>query len=203
MKLSFKTFALLFAAGIMYACNSGDKTNTATTSDSISGSDKPAAMDTAHSIADSSHSAMATTTSSAEQDFLNFAIPANAKEIIWLKAGQAHGTSKDIREHSAMMVKDHKKLEATVKDFMSKKPNYSMPTLDTANTVNINDKTGSGWDKAWADKMVDDHNALLDKLKSAQAGVKDADLSKIITTTIPVVESHLAMTKKIQDKLKK
>ena len=78
-----------------------------------------------------------------------------------------------------------------------------MPALDTANTVTINDKTGKDWDKAWADKMVDDHTALLDKLKKAKADVKDSALSKLITNTIPVVESHLAMSKKIQDKLKK
>src|SRR6185436_16156681 len=122
---------------------------------------------------------MNTESASPEQDFLNFAVPANAKEIIWLKAGQAKGSS-GIKEHSKMMLADHKKLETTVKNYMSGKTNLTMPVLDTANTVNINDKTGTDWDKAWADKMVDDHNALLEKLKKAQTDVKDADLNKII-----------------------
>ncbi|MEO5890777.1 MAG: DUF4142 domain-containing protein [Ferruginibacter sp.] len=204
MKLSIKTLTILFAAATMYACNNSGNTGTGTNSDSATGSDKPSAMDTSNSMTDTSHSAMSsTTTSSPEQDFLNYAIPANAKELIWLKAGLAQGTLKDIKEHSTMMIKDHKKLEATVKEFMAKKPSMSMPALDTANTVNINDKTGEGWDKAWTDKMVDDHTALLDKLKKAKEDVKDADLNKIITNTIPVVASHLAMTKMIQDKLNK
>lgn len=198
MKLSIKTFAILFAAATIYSCNS--ETSSTSASMDTSGSDKPAAMDTSHIT--EAPGATATTGSSPEQDFLNFAIPANAKEIIWLNAGLAKGTSKDIKAHAAMMLKDHKKLGATVKEFMSKKSNYTMPELDTANTVNIDDKTGADWDKAWTNKMVDDHNALLDKLKKAQDDVKDEDLKKIVTTTIPVVESHVTMVKDAQAKLK-
>ena len=201
MKLSIKTFAIVCSAVIMYACNSGDKSTTATSSDSV-GSDQPAAMDTSH-ITDTSHTMASSAASSPEQDFLNYAIPANAKEIIWLKAGIAHGDLKDIKAHASMMLKDHTKLGATVKDFLSKKPAYTMPSLtDTVNTVNITDKTGADWEKAWSDKMVDDHKDLLDKLKKAQDDVKDPDLKKIITSTIPVIESHLAMAKTIKDKIK-
>ncbi|MEO5888968.1 MAG: DUF4142 domain-containing protein [Ferruginibacter sp.] len=200
MKLSIKTFTVLFAAATLYSCNNGDTTSTASTVDT-NNSDKMAAMDTSH-LNDTSSTVMSSTASSPEQDFLNFAIPANAKELIWLKAGMAQGSIKDIKEHAAMMIKDHKKLGAAVDEFMSKKPTYAKPLLDTANTITINDKTGAGWDKAWVDKMMDDHNALLEKLKKAQADVTDADLKKIVTGAIPVVESHVAMVKMVQSKLK-
>ncbi len=204
MKLSLKTLAILLSAGLMYACNSGD-TSTTTTSDTTMGSDKPSSMDTTHATTDTSSATTSTPTASAEQDFLNYAVPANTKEIMWLKAGVDKG-NKEIKQHSAMMLKDHKKLEASVKGFMAAKPSFAMPAVDTAEAANALTavaQTGAAWDKAWADKMVDDHTALLDELKKAKGNVKDAELSKLIDGTIPVVESHLAMAKKLQDKLKK
>ncbi|MEJ7586362.1 MAG: DUF4142 domain-containing protein [Ferruginibacter sp.] len=196
MKLSIKTFTILFAAATMYACNDSDTTSSDLNSDST-GSDRPAAMDTAHStMTDNANS----TTANADQDFLNFAIQANAKEMIWLKAGIAKG-SKEVKQHANMMLKDHKKMEADIKGYMSKNPSFAMPALDTANIVNINDKTGEGWNKAWADKMVSDHNDLVDKFKSAQDNVKDDELKKMITKSIPVLESHLSMSKAVDEKL--
>jgi len=201
MKLSSKTLAILLFAGIMYACNSGDKTSTTTTSDSAVGSDKPSSMDTSHANAtamDTSSTATHTSTASAEQDFLNYAIPANTKEIMWLKAGMEKG-NKEIKHDAAMMLKDHKKLEASVKGLMAAKPSFTMPAVDTsdvASAMTAFGQTGAAWDKAWADKMVDEHTALLDQLNKAKSNVKDADLSKLVNSTIPVVESHLAMAKK-------
>jgi len=205
MKLSLKTLAILLSAGMMYACNSGDNTSTTSTSDSAVGSDKPSSMDTTHATTDTSSTMTSTPTASAEQDFLNYAVPANTKEIMWLKAGMDKG-SKEIKQHASMMLKDHKKLEASVKSLMASKPSFAMPTVDTteaANAMSALAQTGAAWDKAWADKMVDEHTALLDQLKKAKANVKDAELAKLINSTIPVVESHLAMAKKLQDKQKK
>ena len=121
MKLSFKSICVLLAASIMYACNSGDKTSTGTTSSDSSGtgSDKPAAMDIlpcyGRHVTCCRHESR--NYQWAEQDFLNYAVPANSKRDRWLKAGMAKGTLKDIKEHSAMMLKDHKKLETSVKGF--------------------------------------------------------------------------------------
>src|SRR5258706_460500 len=66
----------------------------------------------------------------------------------------------------------------------------------------ISDKTGADWDKAWADKMVDEHNELLDKLQSAKSYIGDSALNKLIINTIPVVASHLSIAKNLQARLK-
>jgi putative membrane protein len=189
---SIKTVILLFAAINLWSCNNNDKSTTGETTDSV----KSGATDTAPSPPKME-------AANAEQDFINYAVPGNTKEIAWLKAAMARASSKEIKDHASMMLKDHNKLGANVKDYLSKHPNLTMPSVDTANVVNINDKTGADWDKAWTDKMVDDHQGLLDKLKKSQGDVKDADLNKLITNTIPVVESHLAMAKSLQDKMKK
>ena len=61
---------------------------------------------------------------------------------------------------------------------------------------------GNDWNKAWTDKMVDDHAGLLDKLKASSITVKDPELLAIINPTIKTVEGHLSMVKMLQGKMK-
>jgi putative membrane protein len=139
---------------------------------------------------------------SPEQDFVNYAVPANTKEMVWLREGIAKSGNSDIKNHAKMMLKDHQQLDEKVKAYLSTKgTNLNVPAVDTTNAVNINDKKGKDWDKAWVDKMVDDHSELLDKLKSSQKDVKDSSLLTLINNTIPTVESHLAMAKTMKSKM--
>lgn len=142
------------------------------------------------------------TMKSPEQDFVNYAVPANTTEMVWLREGMEKSGNKDIKTHAKMMLKDHQQLDEKVKAFLSTKgTNLTVPAVDTTNAVNINDKKGKDWDKAWVDKMVDDHSNLLDKLKASQKDVKDSSLLALINNTIPTVESHLAMAKTMKSKM--
>jgi putative membrane protein len=174
------------AAFAMVACGSNNSAGTTDTTAATS-------ADTTTKVAPST---------AAEQDFINYAVPANTKEIIWLKAGIKEGHNKELRSDAKMMLKDHKQLDSTVSAYLDSHKSFAVPTVDTANAVNINDKKGADWDKAWADKMVDDHSGLLDKLQKSQSDVKDTALLAIITSVIPVVQSHLAMAKDLKAKLK-
>jgi putative membrane protein len=139
---------------------------------------------------------------SPEQDFVNYAVPANTTEMVWLREGISKSDNKEIKNHAKMMLKDHEKLDDKVKAYLSTKgTSLTVPTVDTSNAVNINDKKGKDWDKAWVDKMVEDHSGLLDKLKTSQKDVKDSSLLTLINSTIPTVESHLAMAKSMQSKM--
>jgi putative membrane protein len=138
----------------------------------------------------------------AEQNFINYAVPGNTKEIVWLKAGISQGHNKQLKEHAKMMLKDHLKLDSTVSAYLGNHKDLSIPSVDTTNAVNINDKKGADWDKAWVQKMVDDHSELLTKLQLSSSDVKDTELLSIINGTIPVVQSHLSMVKDMQGKLK-
>jgi putative membrane protein len=100
-----------------------------------------------------------------------------------------------------MMLADHKKMDVDVKKLITKK-NWQVPAIgDTANAVNINDKTGKDWDKAWTDKMVQAHQDLLNNLQQQQNQVKDADLKATITKAIPVVQGHLKMADMLNGKM--
>ena len=190
MKLLNYSAALLAASIFLYSCNDGNKTITSETN-------RDSMAVTTSGMGDSSTTGMNNNPSSAtspEQEFINYAVPKNTKEIMWITAGTKKG-DKEIKKHSAMMLKDHNKLAMDIKTWMGNHTNIMMPALDTANEVNINDKMGNEWNKAWVEKLVADHVEILDKLKSAKTSVTDADLNKIISNTIPVVESHLSMCK--------
>jgi putative membrane protein len=173
------------AAFAMVACGSN---NSASTTDTTA-----AATDTTAKMAPST---------AAEQDFINYAVPANTKEIIWIKAGIKEGHNRELRSDAKMMLKDHEQLGSTVSAYLDAHKSFAVPTVDTANVVNINDKKGADWDKAWVDKMIDDHSGLLDKLKKSQTDVKDTAMLAIITGAIPVVQSHLTMVNDLKAKLK-
>lgn len=187
MKL-IKSMSVIGGLVILAAC--GNNT-TGTTADSTAAANADTSKKTSQSD------------NKAEQDFINYAVPANTKEIVWLKAGIKDGHNKELRNHAKMMLKDHLKLDSTVSAYLGNHKDLTIPSVDTTNAVNINDKKGADWDKAWADKMVDDHSGLLDKLQRSSSDVKDTELLSIVNGTIPVVQSHLSMAKELQGKLKK
>lgn len=198
MKILNNSIALFAVSIILYSCDGGNKTT-------VTEMNKDSVAISGPGMADSSNKDMKTTTASttsAEQDFINYAVPKNTKEIMWLNAGTMKG-NKEIKNHSAMMLKDHNKLAMQIKDWMSRNTSIMMPALDTANEVNINEKMGNDWNKAWVEKSIADHIEILDHLKSAKTAVTNADLNKIITKTIPIVESHLKMSNMMREAVKK
>jgi len=136
-----------------------------------------------------------------EEDFVTDVIKSNAKEIAWLNAGIGKGTDKELKSNARSMLTDHQKMGKEMTGYANKK-NYKMPDIDTTNAVDINNKSGRDWDKAWADKMVDEHQKLVDKFESSQNKVQDQELKSVITKSLPTLRSHLDMAKKLQGKLK-
>ncbi|MEP6713254.1 MAG: DUF4142 domain-containing protein [Ferruginibacter sp.] len=199
MKQTINFPLAILAAGLIFAsCTDSKKedTTTSTMADSVS--------TTTNSATTTDNSATMNTPTpavTAEQEFINYAVPGNMNEIEWLKAGVQKG-SKEVKDHAAMMLKDHEGLGTKVKAYLDAHKDLTMPTVDVANAVTINDKMGADWNKAWTDKMVDDHAGLLDKLKASSTTVKDDALLAIINPAIKTVEGHLAMVKMLQGKMK-
>ena len=184
---SYCLLVLLSFISFLFACNNSSEQN--------------GSKDTTSSSVTDTTNALSKTTAG-EQNFINYAVPGNTKEIIWLKAGIQHSQNKALKEHAMMMLKDHLQLDSTVKSYLSSHSTLSVPTVDTTNAVDIGNKKGAAWDKAWADKMVNDHSDLLNKLKNSQNEIKDSALLNIVNGTIPVVESHLKMAQDLQAKIK-
>lgn len=213
MKFPFKSCSILSLAGMLLltACGNDPSSSTTSSTDSSSNSrtstdmNSGATVDSASSMQNSTtKDSMANNTignTNPDQATIDYMVPSNTKEMAWLMAGLKQGTSKEIKDHSRMMLADHKKMGAQVSALIASK-NLTAPPVDTMNVVDINNLKGKEWDKAWVDKMVKDHQELLDKLKQSETQVKDADLKKIVVSSEPVVQSHLDMVKKMQDKMK-
>ncbi|MEO5943215.1 MAG: DUF4142 domain-containing protein [Ferruginibacter sp.] len=194
MKHSINLSLAIIAAGFtIISCNNNSKDSLMSSTDT-----------TTNSMMADTTSAMSTTTAmvTPEQEFINYAVPGNTNEMDWLTAGVKYG-SKDIKTHAAMMLKDHDALGKKVKAYLDAHTNLTVPAVDTTNAVTINDKMGNDWNKAWSDKMVDDHAGLLDKLKTSSTTVKDPELLAIINPAIKTVEGHLEMAKMCQKMMMK
>ena len=210
-KNNSNTLRILLVACLLSvsACNNSGSGTTSTTD---STSTVKAKIDTAvqdvkqgaQNMANDVKNAVAGNTDS---NFVVKATLANMEELKILQAGWDNGTSKELKAHAKMMIADHKKLGAKVKEYATKK-GYILPDNDNGKgddavaSLNKNSK-GNDWDKAWADKMVDGHKDAIDLFENNQNSVKDADLKALITDALPTLHSHLDMMKQLQDKLGK
>ena len=204
MKFYFKSLSILSIAGVLCvtACNNGTPDNAASTTDSSSTSSVGnGTVDSASSKKEDSTNASTIGNTNPDQATIDYMVPDNKKEIAWLMAGIKMGTSKDVKDHAKKMLADHQKLGKEVAALIKNK-NLTEPPVDTVGVVNLTDPKGKEWDKAWVDKMVKDHSDLLNKLGQSESEVRDSSLKKIVVNTKPVVQSHLDMTKMMQDKMK-
>src|SRR5690606_16888927 len=134
-------------------------------------------------------------------NFVTDVIKENKKEIAWLNAGIKYGNSAELKSDARSMLKDHETMGKEMMDYANQK-SYSVGEVDTVNVVDINDKSGKDWDRAWADKMVDAHQKLVDKFEDFQDKAQDAELKNKVTNTIPTLRAHLDMARQLKDKLK-
>jgi putative membrane protein len=211
MIFSIKKLGVLTLSGILFltSCgpNSSDPSSGTTDStirqgNNTSGSanDASSAADKAVPRAESSPTTQIGVTNP-NQATIDFLVASNKKEIAWLQAGMEKGSTKEIKDHSKMMLADHQKMGQQVSELIATR-NLTAPPVDTVKEVNINDLKGTEWDKAWVNKMVMDHTELLQKLEEAQSAVKDSALLKVVVGAKPMVKSHLDMSKMMQGKMK-
>lgn len=201
LKLNLIIAMIMGSTFLITSCNDDTKTTTKNTTESTKIMSDTVNSRTNTPMDTSTRSHMGNSSAKTDQNIINYAVQKNTKEIIWLKAAIEKGVNKDLRAHAKMMLTDHENLAIKVKEIIAKK-NYSVPAFDTANEVNINDKMGADWDKAWNGKMVSDHMELINMLGKAEKDVSDPELKNLITKTIPVVQSHLDMAQKLDKKLK-
>jgi len=142
-----------------------------------------------------------------DSNFLVKACLDNNKELKLLQAGVDNGTSKELKAHAKMMIGDHKKLAAKVKDYAAKK-NYILPDGDNGKSDDemskLNSKTkGADWDKEWTDALTSGHQDAINMFETEKDNAKDPDLKTLVADALPTLHAHLDMMKQLQDKMKK
>jgi putative membrane protein len=198
MTIFKKSSPLLLTAGmvVLFGCGDGSGSKIETKTDSLA-TRVESGVDNLGNKVDS------LLNKNADQNFLEDAVEANAKEIRALTLGQQKGSAQ-VKSAATKMLSDHKKLGEAVKDYISKK-NITLSDVDTADTDNDLNSTAAGidFDKAWADKMVNDHKKVISMFEDAQDDVQDPQLKNMITDALPKLRMHLEMSQTLQDKLSK
>jgi putative membrane protein len=198
MTIIKKSFPLLLTAGmvVLFGCGDGSGSKIENKTDSLA-TRVESGVDNLGNKVDS------LLNKNPDQNFLEDAVEANTKEIRALTLGQQKGSAQ-VKSAATKMLSDHKKLGEAVKDYIGKN-NITLSDVDTADTDNDLNSTAAGidFDKAWADKMVDDHKKVINMFEDAQNDVKDAQLKSMITDALPKLRMHLEVSQTLQEKLNK
>jgi putative membrane protein len=110
-----------------------------------------------------------------------------------------------VKEFATMMVNDHGKANTELMEIAAAK-NITLPsTVDDDHKKKMDDlskKSGSDFDKAYVDAMVDGHKSTLKLMEDESKDGADAELKAFATKTAPVVQTHLTIINKIKDGMK-
>ncbi len=127
-------------------------------------------------------------------------------EVKLLSDGKGKTTNADIKKMADHMLKAHEKLNKELADLTAKK-GITIPTVLEDSKIRdiqqITDKTGTDFDKAFVDELVDKHEKAINLFENTANDATDPDIKQLFTKAIPALKEHLSMAKKEQEKLKK
>jgi len=135
-------------------------------------------------------------------EFATKAAVGGMAEVALGKLALEKSSSPKIKAFAEMMVNDHGKANEELMT-LAKVKNITLPaTVDEEHQKKMDElktKTGTDFDKAYVDAMVDGHEKTLKLMQDEGKDGKDTDLKAFATKTAPVVQTHLTMIKKIQE----
>lgn len=133
--------------------------------------------------------------------FIKKAANGGMTEVELGKIAAKNGQKDDVKSFGERMVKDHGKANDELKSVASKM-NVDVPDKVNAKHQAMIDKfakmSGESFDSAYVKAMVEDHKKDIAEFEEAQGQVKNEDLKKFISDTIPVMKEHLEMVQKME-----
>ena len=139
--------------------------------------------------------------SSVDAKFIKKAANGGMTEVEMGQIAAKKGQKDEVKSFGERMVKDHGKANDDLKSVASKM-NVDVPDKVNANHQSAIDKfskmSADSFDAAYVKEMVKDHKNDIAEFERAQNEVKNEDLKKFISDTIPMMKEHLEMAEKIQ-----
>jgi putative membrane protein len=137
------------------------------------------------------------------QQFVNDLGSGNMTEIDLGRLAQQKAASPEVKAFGEMLVRDHTKALDALKQAATQQ-NLQVPAMVNEKHRELRDRlsilTGSEFDRAYIDAMVDAHEATVKKLEDRKDAGADA-LSQFASTILPTVQQHLEQAKQIRGKL--
>ncbi|WP_158885462.1 DUF4142 domain-containing protein [Rhodanobacter sp. L36] len=134
----------------------------------------------------------------------NFVTKASAAGMTEVQASQladAHAQSADIKSFASTMVTDHTKAGDELKAIAQKDgftPSDAPTAMQQKAITHLSTLNGAAFDKAYSAMMLKDHNEAVTLFKGESASGANADLKSFAGNTLPTLEHHLAMAKKLK-----
>lgn len=131
---------------------------------------------------------------------------ANYHEIEMANIAKEKSKDKDIRTLSDMLIADHTKVLAEVKDMAAKKT-VTLPVAESEdakkNSQDFKDKKAADFDKDWVNAMTDAHEKSINKFESIVNDNKaDGELKTWAGNTLPTLRAHLDKLNQLKAKFK-
>jgi putative membrane protein len=190
MKKIGAVIAVLLSACVFQACSYKGINNDTTNGDTI------AVQDTSSTL-----------NLSVDEDDLEFAQKAangNIDEIALGKLALQKGSSKQVKNFGAMMIKDHGKADSKLA-LIAKAKDINLPKMpDTATqrTITIlSAKSGNDFDKAYINYMISDHEKDIALFTDESKKLQDPDLQAFAIKTLPVLQAHLDAINAVHDSM--
>ena len=148
-----------------------------------------------------------------EPSILGFAWAANNGEISVAQLAEKKATNAKVKAFARELVTDHRAMAADTKTMVSKLNTTADTVADNAHDLlghardevkDLTDKAaGKDWDKDFIDKMIDDHQKVLDKLQDAAKNTTNADLRTGLEKATGKVQMHLTKAQDIKNNVLK
>ena len=114
-----------------------------------------------------------------------------------------HAASPSVRSFGQQMVADHSKANVEL-NAIAQRSGLTVPAALDAEHKNeldkLTKKTGSDFDKAYMEMMVDGHTDTVQSFRD-QAKEAKTEVDRFAAKTLPTLEKHLSQAKSIQDNL--
>ncbi|HBT32165.1 MAG TPA: DUF305 domain-containing protein [Pusillimonas sp.] len=139
-----------------------------------------------------------------DQTFLENATQGSYAEIEGSRLAQEKGSSKEVKDFAAMMIKDHSKMIEEVSALATEK-DYEVPNepsvMQTAEITALKALSGDAFDAMYINRIgVASHEATVQMFEEAARQAKDPDVKALAAKTLPKLREHLEMARKINQK---
>ncbi|RZK10951.1 MAG: DUF4142 domain-containing protein [Flavobacterium sp.] len=189
--LFFLIYSVAFT--VMIACNSETK-DSKQLADSINQA-KDTATTTANII----------TVRENEAEFATNAADASLTEIDLANLAISKTANEEVKAYANMMLKDHGAAHDEL-IALAKSKNITLPTRISGENENnkkdLEEKTGTDFDKKYAKLMEENHVKVLAFLEHEARKGTDPDLKSYANNMVPKIKAHLNAIRKIKDGLK-
>ena len=136
-----------------------------------------------------------------DSEFMTKAASGGMLEVELGKVVAQRATTPDVKQFAQQMVTDHTKANNELKAVAAKK-NITLPASlgDDQKKVydNVLTEKGAQLDQKYVSEMVDDHEEDVKEFQEASTKAGDPAVKAFAAKTLPVLQMHLAMIKKIQ-----